>query len=496
MFLSSLLIYSLCCSVGLLLMYGAIRFSRVGMMRYGRVAILASVLSVAVIAALPLVFGWQLRPVILVEMPMALIPVTMPADALSADVMQYPERTVNGLILFRAIYLVGVIIAIVRMAVTTGRIVFVILRSQRRSGVLLSLNKNIVPFTWGGMIVMSRSDYEADNGMLLAHESAHKIAHHWIDLLVLNLLGCLTWYCPAACLIRRELQLNHEFTADRAVLAAGFDAKEYQMLLISKASGRRFANSVADCINNHSLKSRIIMMQKKIPIRHGLLRSMAFVPAGLIVLTLASSQEIASKIGSTMPSIRYVANETPAPVPTHVDDEKIEIEVSNTASVKVVERANVIDTAKVAVIDAPVADTKLKNVDDDKVRTENQTEGKEKTFGPVEKAPGFPGGEVSMYSYLSKNLRYPEECAKRGIQGRVVVQFVVKKDGSIGAVKIVRGADPQLDGEAVRLIRSFPKFEPGKMNGEPVNVWYTIPVMFKLSDDALDVKDNRAEEVK
>ena len=87
---------------------------------------------------------------------------------------------------------------------------------------------------------------------------------------------------------------------------------------------------------------------------------------------------------------------------------------------------------------------------------------------------------MEMYKWLSQHIRYPEECAKRNIQGRVIVSFVVKSDGSIGEVKVARGCDPQLDGEAVRLCRTLPKFEPGKMNGKPVNVWYTLPINFKL----------------
>ncbi len=80
-------------------------------------------------------------------------------------------------------------------------------------------------------------------------------------------------------------------------------------------------------------------------------------------------------------------------------------------------------------------------------------------------------------------MRYPEEAAKNDIQGRVTVQFVVKKDGSIGEVKVVRGVSPELDAEAIRVIKSMPAFEPGKMNGEPVNVWYTLPLSFKLSSN-------------
>lgn len=104
----------------------------------------------------------------------------------------------------------------------------------------------------------------------------------------------------------------------------------------------------------------------------------------------------------------------------------------------------------------------------------------EKIFTAVEESPKFPGGDKAMYDFLSKNIRYPEMAAQNNIQGRVTVQFVVEKDGSIGEVKVVRGKDPDLDKEAVRVVKSMPKFIPGKMNGQAVRVWYTLPINFKL----------------
>lgn len=104
----------------------------------------------------------------------------------------------------------------------------------------------------------------------------------------------------------------------------------------------------------------------------------------------------------------------------------------------------------------------------------------EKIFTSVEQMPQFPGGEAAMLKYLSDHIVYPPMAQENNVQGRVVVQFVIKKDGSIGDVKVVRGKDPDLDREAVRVVKTFPKFTPGKMNGQPVNVWYTLPINFKL----------------
>lgn len=107
---------------------------------------------------------------------------------------------------------------------------------------------------------------------------------------------------------------------------------------------------------------------------------------------------------------------------------------------------------------------------------------KEEVFTHVEQMPKFPGGDAELYKFISNNLNYPAMAIENNVQGRVVVQFVVTKDGSIGNVKVVRSVDRDLDNEAIRVCKKLPKFIPGKQNGQPVNVWYTLPVTFKLQN--------------
>ena len=113
---------------------------------------------------------------------------------------------------------------------------------------------------------------------------------------------------------------------------------------------------------------------------------------------------------------------------------------------------------------------------------EKPKEVKVETFRSVEQMPQFPGGEIALMKYLQSHINYPPTAAKYDIEGKVVVQFVVKKDGSIGEIKVVRSVDPELDAEAIRVCRSLPNFIPGRQNGVPVNVLYTIPVTFKLQE--------------
>ena len=104
----------------------------------------------------------------------------------------------------------------------------------------------------------------------------------------------------------------------------------------------------------------------------------------------------------------------------------------------------------------------------------------EQVFTAVEQMPQFPGGDAALMKFLSSNINYPQVAMENGIQGRVIVQFVVTKNGSVGEVKVIRSVDRDLDKEAIRLCKSLPKFIPGKMNGQAVNVWYTLPITFKL----------------
>ena len=104
----------------------------------------------------------------------------------------------------------------------------------------------------------------------------------------------------------------------------------------------------------------------------------------------------------------------------------------------------------------------------------------EKVFEVVEQMPSFPGGDKALLEYLSSNIKYPVVAQENGVQGRVVVSSVVEKDGSITDVKVVRSVDPSLDKEAQRVVKSMPKWIPGKQNGSAVRVKYNVPVSFKL----------------
>lgn len=114
------------------------------------------------------------------------------------------------------------------------------------------------------------------------------------------------------------------------------------------------------------------------------------------------------------------------------------------------------------------------------VKVEEEEPEEQTIFEVVENMPEFNGGQAALMQYLAKNIKYPTIAQENGTQGRVIVQFVVNRDGSIVDAKVVRSVDPYLDKEALRVINSMPKWKPGMQRGKPVRVKYTVPVMFRL----------------
>lgn len=113
-------------------------------------------------------------------------------------------------------------------------------------------------------------------------------------------------------------------------------------------------------------------------------------------------------------------------------------------------------------------------------------------FISVEQMPEFPGGEEALMNYIAKNIKYTVSAREKNIEGSVYVFFIVDKSGEVTKVRLLKGFNKECDEEAVRVVKSLPKFKPGMQNGEPVNVQYTLPIRFKLSDPEPEPKKNSA----
>ena len=349
------------------------------------------------------------------------------------------------------VYLAGIVFFAVRNLWSLGRLAVLLRRGRleqladwlpgRTENVRLVVhNRDIAPFSWMRYIVLSRKDLEENGREILIHELAHIRNHHSWDLLLADLCIFVQWFNPAAWLLKQELQTIHEYEADDTVLREGVDAKKYQMLLIKKAVGTRLY-SMANSFNHSSLKKRITMMLKEKSNPWARVKYLYVLPLAALAVSAFARPEVSA-----------------------VADELSSAKVNDlVASMK----TNQLETASVAVKDTLTPD--------------------EPVFEVVEQMPEFPdGGMAGLMEYFKKNLRYPEEAKKAGTQGRVVVQFLINKNGAISDVSVLRSVDRLLDAEAVRLVRSMPRWKPGMQKGKAVTVKYTVPVLFKL--DAVDEK--------
>ncbi len=159
---------------------------------------------------------------------------------------------------------------------------------------------------------------------------------------------------------------------------------------------------------------------------------------------------------------------TPPPPPPPVQEVEVLNVVEDDVETKEIEINTEDDQKTEVIIQAPV-------------EIQEEEEEEEVVFVVVEKMPEFPGGQQALFKYLSENVKYPVIAQENGIQGRVICQFVVNKDGKIVDVEVVRsGGDPSLDKEAVRVIKSMPNWKPGQQRGKAVRVKYTVPVNFRL----------------
>ena len=388
----------------------------------------------------------------------------MMADAVNATEAgaRAETATVTWIQVALLVYLAGIVFFAFRNVCSLVRLLM-LLKSGKKEDIgsylpgrkervtLIVHNRDIAPFSWMGYIVISREDLEENGREILIHELAHIHNRHSWDLLVADVCIFFQWFNPASWLLKQELQNIHEFEADETVIKEGVDAKQYQLLLIKKAVGTRLY-SMANSFNHSKLKKRITMMLKEKSSPWARLKYLYVLPVAAIAVTAFARPEVSNK-------------------------------VEEISSVKVNDLAAIVETK----VTESVGDT-TKPADVKYVPTEVRKQLKgTPVFEVVEEMPEFPGGGMSAFmDYIKKNMRYPASAKEKGTQGRVTVQFVVDKDGSIKDPKLLRSVDKDMDAEALRLISSMPKWEPGRQKGQPVAVKYTVPVMFRLDDDKLE----------
>ena len=349
-----------------------------------------------------------------------------------------------------AIYLMGVLFFVARFFWVVASLIHLIRAGRRErlaDGSWLVLHRlPLAPFSWLRYIFLAEKDLLSKPELILAHEQAHIRMRHTWDLLFTELFLWLQWFNPAAWLLRQELQAVHEFEADAAVLGMGYDSKEYKLLLIEKAVGSS-RYTLANSLNHSSLINRITMMQKRKSNPWARMKYAFVLPVAATAMAAFARPEIS----------RQMAEISSAKI---TDLSRM---VQTTAAERT--RPEAIDTTTSA---REVMVTGYAQFTDNKV------------YESAEVMPEFPGGEVELLKFVAKRVKYPTEAQRKGAQGRVIVKFVVETNGSISNIHVVKGIDPLLDAEAIRVCTTMPTWAPARQEGKAVRCYYTIPVTFGL----------------
>ena len=392
-----------------------------------------------------------------------------------------------------AAFFIGMIVTLGYTIMSVVRVWLLIQRSeqhQQADGTVVCVAPgDVSPFSWMKYIVLSRSDYEANDASILAHERGHIRRHHSLDLLLVDSLTALQWFNPAMWMLRQDLRAIHEYEADAAVLSQGINMRQYQYLLIQKAVSQ-CGYSVANGISHSTLKNRINMMLHKNSSRASLLKLLALTP--IVGMTLALQAETVNDYVIEQPQNQTkVVKKGNQNAQVKVGTKKVEVKAVKPAAqaqTKAKKDAAVKNVVVKAKKDATVSNVVVKKknpVADEEVAIGVIDDDKDdRVWNVVEQMPKFPGGDAGLMSFLKDNIKYPAEAEKAGKQGRVVVTFVVGKDGAVNNAKVVRSVDEKLDAEALRVVNAMPKWQPGKQRGQEVNVMYTIPVTFRLATPA------------
>ena len=392
-----------------------------------------------------------------------------------------------------AIFFIGMIVTLGYTIMSVVRVWLLIQHSeqhQQTDGTVICVAPgDVSPFSWMKYIVLSRSDYEANDASILAHERGHIRRHHSLDLLLVDSLTALQWFNPAMWMLRQDLRAIHEYEADAAVLSQGINMRQYQYLLIQKAVSQ-CGYSVANGISHSTLKNRINMMLHKNSSRASLLKLLALTP--IVGMTLALQAETVNDYVIEQPQNQTkVVKKGNQNAQVKVGTKKVDVKavkpaapVQNKAKKDAAVKNVVVKAKKDATVSNVVVKKKNPVADEEVAIGVIDNDKDDRVWNVVEQMPKFPGGDAGLMSFLKDNIKYPAEAEKAGKQGRVVVTFVVGKDGAVNNAKVVRSVDEKLDAEALRVVNAMPKWQPGKQRGQEVNVMYTIPVTFRLATPA------------
>lgn len=432
------------------------------------------------------------------------------------------------------IYLIGMVVTIlvklVQLAMLYRTIHRGVLWTERKDGVRIYCHAgDITPFSWFRTIVISENDYEENAQVIIRHEIGHIVNYHSLDIILVNICEVIQWCNPLSWILVGSLRDVHEYEADDSVLASGVEVHRYQLLLIKKAVGSSsyaFANSF-----NHSLlKKRITMMVSKKSNPWMRTKALYIIPMALVALSAFATPEfiapieeavselenrkvpVTSDIVNSLSSNDEKTEETTVGMPTpslkdQYDLDEVLILIDGKVATKeelaklpkddysvvvgynvkaVREQLRALGLLKMVIFaDNDIYVQKYGDKAKKAVVTIQSIEGrnnsKDDNFYLVsDMEPEFPGGKEELMKFVQNNLTYPEECLSNGIQGRVIVKFIVEADGTVTSPTIEQSVDHALDSVSLAMVKKMPKWRPALEDQKPVRREHSVPVTFRL----------------
>ena len=398
-----------------------------------------------------------------------------------ADITQGAERFVLSYSILGYIYLAGVIFLSIKLLIQLGMILRLVVSNEviaEGKTKLVFLDRELSPFSFLNYIFVSRNFRETKGWeKMIEHEQQHIRQGHTVDVLVLEVIAIVQWFNPFFWMFRRALRENHEFLADQAVIAHGTAPSWYKQILINQYVGDQIV--IANNFNYSLIKTRIKMMSKiksrkityakillGVLLAGSLTASFAFEPKNMeslpqtpksqakTIIVDGKSVQLSGDAAGIEKLLKVIA-----------ESDNFDLKANKTSGeVTLVPKTNPVN--EIVAVGYGLKGATEKNEDE--------------VFAEVDEMPEYPGGSMGLRQFIAQSVKYPVEAQKKGTQGKVYVNFIVEKDGSVGMAKIARGVSPELDAEALRVVKLLNNWVPGKQKGKPVRVSYTVPINFAL----------------
>jgi outer membrane biosynthesis protein TonB len=412
--------------------------------------------------------------------------IILPTVTIGAAEEMPVSDSINWINVMLYIYIIGMITTalwkVVQICLLYRTIHSCVLWKDKQNGITIYCHaQDIAPFSWFNTIVISENDYQNNAKEILCHEIGHIRHHHSLDILLVNIIETIQWWNPLSWILASSLRDVHEYEADDEVLTSGVNIKQYQMLLIRKAVGSSsyaFANSF-----NHSLlKKRITMMLKSKSNPWMRTKALYIIPVATIALSVFATPELNNRVSA-------ISETDPTAIEGKGTNNFAISQVSEpeivAAKKKTPEMAN--DDKEKVLYQDRMAEIIKRKMQMQKAAAEAHNDNHKKmVFDVAEVMPEYPGGLKELMNYLSSSIKFPEKA--KDATARVIVTFVVEKDGSVGDVRTVHfqseneisaEAKNALIEESERVVSDMPNWTPGKQNGEDVAVKYTLPITYR-----------------